>query len=77
MDCDNDWWEQRQLRKHNGDTDRALKDVKNKYMNDLVKNRDIHLFVGTNQSWDMKLAPNPFLIIGVFSPPMVLQDELF
>lgn len=67
----------RQLRKHNGDTDRALKDVKNKYMNDLVKDRDIHLFVGTNQSWDMKLAPNPFLIIGVFSPPMVLQDELF
>ena len=67
----------RQLRKYNGDRERALRDVENKYIKDLVEGRDIHLFVGTNQSWDMKLAPNPFLIIGVFSPPTVFQDELF
>ena len=67
----------RQFRKHNGNTELALADVKNKYMNDLVEGRDIHLFVGTNQSWDMKMAPNPFMIIGVFSPPVVLQDQLF
>ena len=67
----------RQLSRYNGDENRALKDVENKYMKDLVKDRDIHFFVGTNQSWDMKLAPNPFLVIGVFSPPMVFQDELF
>ena len=67
----------RQLRRYNGDKKLALKDVENKYMKDLVQDRDIHFFVGTNQSWDIKLAPNPFLIIGVFSPPIVFQDELF
>ena len=67
----------RQLRRYKNDKNRALKDVENKYMKDLVKDRDIHFFVGTTQSWDIKRAPNPFLIIGVFSPPMVFQNELF
>lgn len=67
----------RQLSANHGNVDRALRDVRNKYMQDLVEGRDIHLFVGTTQSWDMKMAPNPFMIIGVFSPPIILQDELF
>jgi len=67
----------RELKRHNGNETKALCSVKNKYFNQLIEGRDIHFFVGTNQSWDLKNAPNPFMIIGVFSPPIVLQEELF
>ena len=60
--------------KHHSE-ERAVEDVKSKYMNDLVKERDIHLFLGTTHRWDA-IAPNPFVIIGVFSPPEVRQTEL-
>lgn len=67
----------KELRRHDGNEDKAVKSVKKKYFDQLIKDRDIHLFVGTNQSWDMRNAPNPFMIIGVFSPPESFQDELF
>ena len=54
----------------------AIQDVKDKYMNDLVKDRDTHLFLGTTQKWDA-VARNPFLIIGVCHPPEKKQNELF
>jgi hypothetical protein len=66
-----------ELKRHGDNEKKAIESVKYKYLHQLVENRDIHLFVGTNQSWDLKNAPNPFIIIGVFSPPMVLQNELF
>jgi hypothetical protein len=55
----------------------ALEHVKNKYFKELTSGRDIHFFVGTTQSWDSQNAPNPFMIIGVFSPPIILQNSLF
>ena len=54
----------------------AIQDVKDKYMNALLKDCDTHLFLGTTQRWDA-LSPNPFLIIGVFHPPEMKQDDLF
>lgn len=67
----------KEFRRHGKSEKKALESVRNKYRRQLVEDRDIHLFVGTNQSWDLRNAPNPFIIIGVFSPPIVLQDELF
>ena len=55
---------------------RAIDDVVSKYMKDLIVGRDTHLFLGTTSRWDA-IAPNPFVIIGVFYPPIVKQNELF
>jgi len=66
-----------ELKRKGGNEEKALESVRTKYLHQLVENRNIHLFVGTNQSWDLRNAPNPFMIIGVFSPPVVLQNELF
>ena len=65
------------LKQHKDNVDRAIADVKNKYLKQLVDQRDIYFFVGTSQRWDALNAPNPFMIIGVFSPPLALQEELF
>jgi len=65
------------MRRHNNNETKAVDDVKNKYLLDLVNGRDIHFFVGTTLEWDLKNAPNPFTIIGVYSPPIVLQKTLF
>ena len=59
-----------------GSEDAAIQDVKEKYMNALIQDRDTHLFLGTTQKWDA-VARNPFLIVGVFAPPAKLQDDLF
>ncbi len=65
------------MRQHNNDESKAVQDVKKKYLHTLVNNRDIHFFVGTTLEWDLKNAPNPFPIIGVYSPPIILQKPLF
>jgi hypothetical protein len=65
------------MSRHSNNENKAVQDVKNKYLHDLVNGRDIHFFVGTTLEWDLKNAPNPFTIIGVYSPPIVLQESLF
>ena len=47
----------------------ALSKVRAKYYDDFLK-KDIHLFLGTTLQHHAKKAPNPFIIIGVFYPPM-------
>jgi len=66
-----------ELKRHEGDEQTAIASVKKKYLEQLVDNRDIHFFMGTTQQWDARNAPNPFMIIGVFSPPKILQTALF
>lgn len=61
----------RQFKKHQSES-KAIEDVKSKYLNDLIIDRDIHFFLGTTLEWDAR-GSNPFLIIGVFSPPAVSQ----
>jgi len=55
----------------------AVEKVRNKYLNELVNDRDIYFFVGTTLEWDRKNADNPFTIIGIYSPPLVLTGSLF
>lgn len=69
------------LKRHEGhDAEaRACADVKNKYFNDFAKTKDLHLFLGTAQTYHL-VSKNPFLVIGTFHPkfPRVnLQGTLF
>ncbi len=52
----------------------ALNKVKQKYFDDFVLNRDLYFFVGTTRQFH-GWGKNPFLIIGVFYPPKVIQKS--
>lgn len=41
-----------------------------KYFLRFVKNCDIHLFLGTSRQWHIRRNRNPFMIIGIFYPPI-------
>jgi hypothetical protein len=57
--------------------DQAVQKVRQKYMDDFVKTKDLHLFLGTTYQWHVRKAPNPFVIIGTFHPPHITQNSLF
>lgn len=57
------------------DEDIACKKVCNKYMQ-LVKTRDVYLFLGTVYKWQKMNGTNPFVIIGVFYPPKGITQQL-
>ena len=59
-----------------GDENAANDLVRHKYFLDFTKKRDLHLFVGTTKQYH-NVAPNPFIIIGVFYPPISIQSSLF
>jgi hypothetical protein len=63
------------LRQENGNEEKAIEKVKNKYFNELLK-RDLYLFLGTTKEFHFR-SPNPFIIIGVFYPPKGDQGDLF
>lgn len=46
--------------------------VRQKYL-EMAHNRDLYLFLGTTYQWQMKNAPDPYVIIGVFAPPKEAQ----
>lgn len=51
--------------------------VKEKYLEDFARKKDLHLFLGTTYEWHIRRARNPFVIIGTFHPPVELQARLF
>lgn len=53
--------------KHDEET--AIELVKNKYYNEFIK-RDLYFFLGTTKRYH-KVSQNPYIIIGVFPPPLV------
>lgn len=55
----------------------TLKKVKQKFMDDLAFKKDLYFFLGTTKKWHIMKAPNPFVIVGVFYPPIVVQGSLF
>jgi hypothetical protein len=57
--------------------DQAVKKVRQKYMDDFVKTKDLYLFLGTTYEWHVRKAKNPFVIIGTFHPPFMTQESLF
>ena len=64
------------LKRHHGDEKKAILDVRKKYIDDFANTKDLHLFLGTTLQYD-GWAQNPFIIIGVFAPPITQQTELF
>ncbi|MCK4761631.1 MAG: hypothetical protein KAW12_05480 [Candidatus Aminicenantes bacterium] len=57
-----------------GSEQEALKKVKQKYFDEFVLKKDLYFFLGTTRryhSW----AKNPFVIIGTFHPPKVIQKS--
>jgi hypothetical protein len=61
------------LRRSNDETD-AREKVRAKYLNEFGQ-RDLHFFLGTTQQFH-GFAPNPWVIIGVFAPPIRKQLDL-
>ena len=64
------------LKRHNNDEQKALEDVKKKYWDDFVLTKDLYLYLGTTKQFH-NIAPNPFIIIGTFHPPLDPQLKLF
>jgi len=63
------------VRAANGDEPKALGKVRQRYLDDFTKT-DLHFFLGTTQQFHF-VAPNPWVIIGVFPVPHDRQGELF
>jgi len=57
------------LDKAKGDEKVAISNVRRKYYDDFSVNKDIYLFLGTTLAHH-NVSKNPFLIVGVFYPPM-------
>ena len=57
------------LKRHNNDEKVAIAKVRQKYWDDFVKTKDLHLFLGTTLEWQRRKAKNPYVIIGTFHPP--------
>lgn len=58
----------------------ALQKVKEKYFDNFLEKKDIHLFLGTTLQYHRRRMNNPFVIIGVFYPPknpQMNQNSLF
>lgn len=54
----------------------APEKVREKYLNDFAKTKDLYLFLGTTREHHAKKAPNPFVIVGTFHPPYETQASL-
>ena len=63
------------LKSTEGDEDAALAKVRNKYFDTFIET-DLHFFLGTTQQFH-QVAPNPWVIIGVFPIPDDPQQRLF
>jgi len=63
------------LRACEGDEVKAVAKVRQKYFDQFTKT-DLHFFLGTTQQWH-QVAPNPWVIIGVFPIPHEHQLGLF
>lgn len=61
------------LKSSNNNSKIALEKVKDKYFKEFLT-KDIYLFLGTTRQFHGR-APNPFVIIGVFCPPIDTSPE--
>ena len=64
------------LARADGDEEIAKQKVRERYFDEFVSQKDLHLFLGTTLQYHA-VAPNPFVIIGVFYPPKTSQLSLF
>lgn len=63
------------LKRSEGDEDEALKKVRERFFDDLALSRDLHFFVGSHYVHHVRKMPNPFMIVGVFYPPLPSDDQ--
>jgi hypothetical protein len=63
------------LSQTDGDEEAAKQLVRQKYFDQFVQENDLYLFLGTT-FLNHNIAPNPFVIIGVFYPPKTDQLSL-
>ncbi len=73
-------WEIGQLywncfRDSEGDPEKALQKVREKYETDFLSKKEIYFFLGTTREWHTRRAKNPFVIIGVFYPMLPPKPE--
>jgi len=61
------------LKLADGNEQRACEKIRQKYFEEF-KNKDLLLFLGTTRQFH-SIAPNPFLIIGIFYPPKSTKDQ--
>jgi hypothetical protein len=61
------------LWKTGNDEAAAITKVKEKYLDSFLK-RDLHFFLGTTKQFH-NVAPNPFIIIGVYYPPILQENQ--
>lgn len=61
--------------RENGNPEKAAELVRQKLIE--LCRTDLHFFVGTTLQFHRKRVPNPFIIIGLFYPPVDKQIELF
>ena len=66
----------RLLAKYEGNEQKAIADVRKKYLDDFAKTKDLYFFLGTTQAHH-HVSLNPFIIIGTFYPKVELQTKLF
>ncbi|MDR3244357.1 MAG: hypothetical protein LBT79_06365 [Elusimicrobiota bacterium] len=60
------------LKRARGNESIAIAKVRLKYFDEFLK-KDLHFFLGTTKQFH-NVAPNPFIIIGAFYPPMLLPN---
>jgi|WetSurMetagenome_2_1015567.scaffolds.fasta_scaffold45265_2 hypothetical protein len=56
------------LKQADGDEIEANRLVRKKYFEEFLSKKDLYIFIGTTKQFH-NVAPNPFVIIGVFYPP--------
>ncbi|MFN2429438.1 MAG: hypothetical protein ABR574_05450, partial [Cryomorphaceae bacterium] len=64
------------LARHEGDEQKAIEDVRNKYYHDFAQTKDLYFYLGTTQK-NHYVSHNPFMIIGTFHPKIDKQMKLF
>ena len=55
---------------------KAVRMVREKYLDDFALKKDLHFFLGTTMEWHRRKATNPYLIVGTFHPPLSHQPSL-
>ncbi len=64
------------LARHEGNEQKAIKDVRKKYFEDFAMTKDLYFYLGTTQK-NHYVSHNPFMIIGTFHPKFENQMKLF
>lgn len=57
------------IRKYGGQKESIVGHLKEKYLEQMARQRDVYLFLGTNKYWHIRRSINPFMIVGIFYPP--------